>query len=118
MKISKLLKRNPCKECAYYHKENNVCQSKKVITCGANPYVSLIDRMFCKPYSVPEREKGTDFPQAEDIEPTVESFKRTMDNIDKLMGDFDSFPEREKGTLIGDDDINNYYFCPYCGSRL
>ena len=29
-----------------------------------------------------------------------------------------SFPEREKGTLIGDDDINDYYFCPYCGSRL
>lgn len=50
MKITERLKRNPCKECAYYHKENNVCQSKKVATCGANPYVSLRDRMFCKPY--------------------------------------------------------------------
>ena len=50
MIIAKLLKRNPCKECAYYHKENNVCQSKKVATCGLHPYVSLIDRMFCEPY--------------------------------------------------------------------
>lgn len=50
MKIIERLKRNPCEECAYYHKENNVCQSKKVATCGAHPYVGLIDRMFCEPY--------------------------------------------------------------------
>ena len=30
--------------------------------------------------SFPEREKGTDFPQAKDIEPTIESFKKVLDN--------------------------------------
>lgn len=58
MKITKLLKRNPCKECAYYHKENNVCQSKKVTTCGANPYVTRFDRMFCEPYKAESEEQN------------------------------------------------------------
>jgi len=48
-------------------------------------------KMAIEALSEPEREKGTDFPQAEDIEPTVESFKCTMDNVDKLMSE-------EKGT--------------------
>jgi hypothetical protein len=39
-------KRNPCKECMYYIKENNTCQSKK---CASNnPYITKIDRMLCK----------------------------------------------------------------------
>lgn len=50
MKIIKLLKRNPCKECLYYIKENNICHSKKAATCGLHPYVSLFDRMYCNPY--------------------------------------------------------------------
>ena len=28
-KLLKWLKRNPCKECEYYHYGNNTCQSKK-----------------------------------------------------------------------------------------
>ena len=49
-KLIKWLKRKPCKECDYYCKENNVCQSKKVATCGNHPYVNLIDRLFCESY--------------------------------------------------------------------
>ena len=41
--------RNPCKECDYYHKENNTCQSKKCCT-GGDGYITWIDRLFCKPY--------------------------------------------------------------------
>lgn len=48
-KLIEWLKRNPCKNCEYYHKENNVCQSKKVATCGNHPYVNLADRLFCEP---------------------------------------------------------------------
>ena len=47
--LFKFIKRNPCKECVYYHPENNTCQSKKVVTMG-DEYVSLMDRMFCEPY--------------------------------------------------------------------
>lgn len=48
--LIKRLKRNPCKECLYYCKENNVCQSKKCATCGCHPYITWFDRLFCKPY--------------------------------------------------------------------
>ena len=41
--------KNPCKECEYYHPENNTCQSKKCATTG-DGYVTFIDRLFCKPY--------------------------------------------------------------------
>ena len=41
--------RNHCKECDYYHKENNTCQSKKCCT-GGDGTVTIIDRLFCKPY--------------------------------------------------------------------
>ena len=41
--------RNPCKECDYYHPENNTCQSKKCGT-GGDGYVTFMDRLFCKPY--------------------------------------------------------------------
>lgn len=41
--------KNPCKECVYYHKENNTCQSKKCAT-GDPGYVSIFDRLFCEPY--------------------------------------------------------------------
>lgn len=41
--------RNPCKECDYYHEENNTCQSKKCSTGGCG-YITWIDRLFCKPY--------------------------------------------------------------------
>lgn len=40
--------RNKCKQCVYYHFENNTCQSKKVTT-GGDGYVTLLDRMLCKP---------------------------------------------------------------------
>ena len=49
-KLIKWLKRNPCKNCDYYYKENNTCQSKKVATCGCHPYVNWFDRHFCEPY--------------------------------------------------------------------
>ena len=44
-----IIKRNPCIECAYYHKENNTCQSKKCAT-GTDGYITLWDRLFCEPY--------------------------------------------------------------------
>ena len=53
--ILKLLKRNPCKECDYYHNTNNTCQSKKCCT-GGDGTVSFIDRLFCKPYKRKEQE--------------------------------------------------------------
>lgn len=40
--------RNPCKDCIYYHKENNTCQSKKCAT-GDSGEVSWIDKLFCSP---------------------------------------------------------------------
>lgn len=49
MKIFKWLKRNPCKECEYYHSGNNTCQSKKCATMKAG-YVSWFDKLLCKPY--------------------------------------------------------------------
>lgn len=47
MKLKELIK-NPCKECVYYHEENNTCQSKKVAT-GGSGYITVSDRLFCKP---------------------------------------------------------------------
>lgn len=45
--VIKWLKRNPCKECIYYHPTNNTCNSKK---CAyANPYVNIMDRLLCHP---------------------------------------------------------------------
>lgn len=49
-KLLKWLKRNPCKECEYYHSENNTCQSKKCITMKPG-YVDWFDKLFCKPYT-------------------------------------------------------------------
>ena len=49
--------RNPCKECDYYHKENNTCQSKKCSERGGDGTVTIWDRLFCEPY---KREKGAD----------------------------------------------------------
>lgn len=38
-----------CKECIFYHKANNTCQSKKC--AGVNDgRITWIDRLFCKPY--------------------------------------------------------------------
>lgn len=48
-----IIKRNPCIECAYYHKENNTCQSKKCVT-GTDRRITLWDRIFCEPY-IPKR---------------------------------------------------------------
>lgn len=48
-----MIYRNPCKDCDYYHKANNTCQSKK---CGSNSvgHVSILDKLFCKPYKLKE----------------------------------------------------------------
>ena len=51
-KLIQWFNRNPCKECKYYHPENNVCQSKKCATCGCHPYVSWFDRHFCEAYRI------------------------------------------------------------------
>ena len=40
--------RNPCKDCVYFNKENETCQSKKCATYGDGK-VSWIDRLFCSP---------------------------------------------------------------------
>ena len=36
-----------CANCAYYHNENNTCQSKKCCT-GLGGYVTWFDKIFCK----------------------------------------------------------------------
>ena len=55
--------RNPCKECDYYHKENNTCQSKKCCT-GGSGYITWIDRLFCKPYKyMVDRKTEPQFPR-------------------------------------------------------
>ena len=43
------VQRNHCKECDYYHKENDTCQSKKCATTREG-YVTWIDRFFCRTY--------------------------------------------------------------------
>lgn len=53
--------RNPCKECDYYCKENNTCQSKKCSERGGDGTVTIWDRLFCKPYKrMKEADKGVD----------------------------------------------------------
>ena len=47
--------RNPCKECIYYHKENNTCQSKKCTT-GEPGYITVFDRLFCEPCKPPKED--------------------------------------------------------------
>ena len=61
--------RNPCKECDYYHSENNTCQSKKCCTSGSG-YITWIDRLFCKPYKYNADRK---------TEPTISK----MEQVDK-----------------------------------
>jgi hypothetical protein len=52
--------RNPCKECDYYHKENNTCQSKKCSCFGGDGTVTILDRLFCEPYKyVKEKDNET-----------------------------------------------------------
>lgn len=43
--------RDPCKECIYYHPENNTCQSKKCATAREG-YVTRWDNLHCKPYKL------------------------------------------------------------------
>ena len=51
MKLKERLTRDPCKECLWYVKENNLCQSKKCsVQGGSYPFVTKLDRMFCEPY--------------------------------------------------------------------
>lgn len=40
---------NKCKECDFYHKDNNTCQSKKCCDSGDGT-VTWFDKMFCTPY--------------------------------------------------------------------
>lgn len=40
--------KNPCRECKFYHEENNTCQSKKCAT-GKSGYVTWFDKIFCEP---------------------------------------------------------------------
>lgn len=48
--IKEWLNKNVCIECDYYNENNNVCQSKKVATCGCHSYVSWFDKHFCEPH--------------------------------------------------------------------
>lgn len=49
MKLFNFLKKDNCKDCDYYIKENGTCQSRKCATCGTSPYVTKLDRLFCTP---------------------------------------------------------------------
>lgn len=42
------MKAPPCKECKYYYKKNNTCQSKKCATYGYG-YITWLDKLLCKP---------------------------------------------------------------------
>lgn len=80
--------RNPCKECDYYHKENNTCQSKKCCT-GGDGYITWIDRLFCKPYkytadhrdepTISKMEQVEDEPQTE--EPPMDEYYKDHDEF-------------------------------------
>ena len=48
-KLKNWLKRNPCRGCKYYFKENNSCQSKKCITGDGRTII--FDRLFCETYT-------------------------------------------------------------------
>ena len=50
---------NPCNKCIFYHTENNTCQSKKCAT-GGEGYVTLFDKIFCKPYTKDRYEREFD----------------------------------------------------------
>lgn len=50
--------KNPCKECVYYHKENNTCQSKKAATSGYG-YVTFWDRLMCEPNRGVRKDEST-----------------------------------------------------------
>ena len=41
--------KNACKDCLYYHNDNNTCQSKKCSTHGRGD-INILDRLFCTPY--------------------------------------------------------------------
>lgn len=48
-----------CKECVFYHKENNTCQSKKC--AGVNDgRITWIDILFCKPCKANDKERSGD----------------------------------------------------------
>lgn len=49
-KIKAFIKKDACKDCLYYVKENGTCQSKKCATSPEYSYVSWSDRHFCSPY--------------------------------------------------------------------
>ena len=48
--------RNPCRECDFYYKENNTCQSKKCSSRGSDGTVTWLDRLFCEPYKNQQKE--------------------------------------------------------------
>lgn len=48
---------NPCKDCIYYVKENETCQSKKVATTKEG-YITFWDRLFCSPKKEEEGNVG------------------------------------------------------------
>ena len=87
--------RNPCKECDYYHKENNTCQSKKCCT-GGDGTVTIIDRLFCKPYKYKadrKTENSSEKPNKSEI-PTGSTISK-MEQVDE--------PQTEStGSPIGD----------------
>lgn len=51
MKIKEFLRRDVCKDCDYYIKENGTCHLKKCATSGYG-YVGFIERKFCTPESI------------------------------------------------------------------
>lgn len=48
-----------CKECVFYHKENNTCQSKKC-ACVNEGRITWIDILFCKPCKANDKEMAGD----------------------------------------------------------
>ena len=57
-KIKEYLRRDPCKECSFYIKSNNTCQSKKCVMLNGN--VTWFDRLCCEPYINEKEEESSD----------------------------------------------------------
>ena len=68
--------RNPCKDCIYYHKASQTCQSKKCATDNDGK-VAWIDRMFCSP----RKDEWMRKYELESYEASLESVQRALIDI-------------------------------------
>lgn len=91
LKISTTLRRKLIEE--LHNTNQSDMRGKNCNTCKCNTCKNNDDELSGECYECIKgifdhyEPQETDFPQVEDIDSTVESFKRTMDNVDKLMSE-------------------------------